>query len=244
MYPLISVTELASQLNDPDLVIVDCRHELADPAAGRSAYGAGHIPGAVHLHLDEDLSGPKTGKNGRHPLPDPQKLAQTLGAVGIHQGSHVVAYDGNGVPAAARLWWLLEWLGHARVQVLDGAYPGWQAAGMACSTEVPQPGNRHFEVNFQPDHLAVVDQVLANLATQEFLLADARSPERFGGIVETLDPVGGHIPQAANRFYQDNREATGRSKSPEVLRKSQVRTYGVFAGMIAPIPVLKAVVRL
>lgn len=218
MYPLISVAELVSQLNDPDLVIVDCRHELADPASGSSAYSTGHIPGAIHLHLDNDLSGPKTGSNGRHPLPNPQTLAQTLGAVGIHRGSHVVAYDSGGVSVAARLWWMLEWLGHDRVQVLDGAYPAWQAAGMPIATEVTQYPPANFEVDLQPDHLVRVDQVQANLATQEFLLVDARSAERFRGIGETLDPVGGHIPQAANRFYQNNLDAVGRFKAPEVLQ--------------------------
>jgi len=217
MNPLISVAELAA-ISDTNLVIVDCRHQLSDTAWGRNAYAAGHIPGAAFLHLDDDLSGPMTGKNGRHPLPDPQRLAQKLGSLGIHNGSHVVAYDDPaGVPGAARLWWLLGWLGHPKVQVLEGGFAAWVAAGQAVSTAAPQTRPATFVANVQAERVVSADQVLANLQTKEFLLVDARGAERFRGIGETLDPVGGHIPGAANRFFQLNLE-NGLFKNAETLR--------------------------
>lgn len=206
MKPLISVTELAGLIDEPDLVIVDCRHQLADTKWGRAAYGVGHLPDAVFLHLDDDLSGRMTGNNGRHPLPDPQALARKLEQIGIHNGTRVIAYDdpAQSVPGAARLWWLLGWLGHASVQVLDGGYSAWVAAGLPIKTDVPPSLPAKFHVNLQADRVVSAEQVLGNLKTQEFLLVDARSPERFRGIGETLDPVGGHIPQATNRFFQHN----------------------------------------
>ena len=206
MKPLISVTELAGLIDEPDLVIVDCRHQLADTKWGRAAYGVGHLPDAVFLHLDDDLSGRMTGNNGRHPLPDPQALARKLEQIGIHNGTRVSAFDdpAQSVPGAARLWWLLGWLGHASVQVLDGGYSAWVAAGLPIKTDVPPSLPAKFHVNLQADRVVSAEQVLGNLKNQEFLLVDARSPERFRGIGETLDPVGGHIPQATNRFFQHN----------------------------------------
>lgn len=217
MKPLISAAELVA-LSDADLVIVDCRHQLADTEWGRESYRAGHIPGAVFMHMDEDLSGPKTGKNGRHPLPDPHVLAQKLGNLGIHKGSRVVAYDDlASSPGAARLWWLLGWLGHDNVQVLDGGYAAWLAADAPASTSAPQTKPAVFMANVRSERVASTDQVQANLAEQQFLVVDARSAERFLGIGETLDPVGGHIPAAANRFYQLNLE-NGLFKPAETLR--------------------------
>jgi thiosulfate/3-mercaptopyruvate sulfurtransferase len=216
--PLISVSELQARLGSPDWVIVDCRHDLMDPEAGRRAYAAGHLPGAVFLHLDADLSAPKTGRNGRHPLPDPLLLAQRLSPAGIGDAKHVVAYDGSGGMYAARLWWTLRWLGHAGVQVLDGGINAWTAAGGALSDIVPAPAPQPFTPKPQAGWTVDADTVLDNLDRQDFVVIDARAPGRFAGEGETIDPVGGHIPGALNRFFQLNLQADGRFKPAEVLR--------------------------
>ena len=127
---LVSAEELARHLDDPDWIVCDCRHDLADYEAGRRAYAEGHIPGARFLHLDEDLSGPKTGVNGRHPLPHPATFALRLGALGIDNAKQIVAYDASGGPYAARLWWMLRWVGHANVAVLDGGWQAWTGAAI------------------------------------------------------------------------------------------------------------------
>ena len=171
---LISGEELAGRLSDPDLRIFDCRHQLSDAAYGEKAYAEGHLPGAYFLHLDRDLSGPMNGRNGRHPLPDPQRLARTLGSAGVSRATQVVAYDDAGGMIAGRLWWLLRWLGHDAVAVLDGDWRGWNAENAG------------------------------NLDRRELCLIDARAADRFRGENETLDPVGGHIPGARNRFFRDN----------------------------------------
>lgn len=217
--PLISAEALQSQLGEQRLVIVDCRHDLMDPDAGRRAYAAGHLPGAVFLHLDDDLSGPKTGRNGRHPLPDLIMLARRLSNAGIGDDSHVVAYDGHGGMYAARLWWSLRWLGHVQVQVLDGGVGAWVAAGGALSDAVPKveprPLTPHPQANWTVDAQAVLD----NIDHPRFVLVDARAPGRYAGEGETIDPVGGHIPGARNRFFQQNLQADGRFKPAAQLRE-------------------------
>jgi len=215
---LISAAQLLRRIDEPDLVIVDCRHDLSQVEAGRVAYLAGHLPGAVFLHLDDDLSGPKTGTNGRHPLPDAARLAQRLGEEGIGPGSHVVAYDGSGGIYAARLWWLLRWLGLGTVQVLDGGVAAWQAAGGSMTTTLPAISPTRLEARLQPGLTVDVDTVLANLDRQEFVVIDARAPGRFAGEGETIDPVAGHIPGARNRFFQHNLAADGTFKPAETLR--------------------------
>lgn len=178
-----------------------------------------HIPGALHLHLDHDLSGVKTGGNGRHPLPDPHQLARRLGELGVGPASRVVAYDASGGMYAARLWWLLRWIGHASVQVLDGGWQAWLAIGGATSDQIPAMHPHHLTPHVQPGWAVNTDDVLANLETNQFLVVDARAPGRFAGQGETLDPVGGHIPGARNRFFQENLGADGRFKSAEQLRQ-------------------------
>ncbi len=219
MSPLITVAELATRMTDPDLVIVDCRHDLANPQAGREAYALDHIPGAVFLSLDEDLSGPKTGSNGRHPLPDPGWLSARLGAAGIGNDSHVVAYDGSGGMYAARLWWMLGWLGHDNVQVLDGGYPAWQGARQRVSANVRPVESKSFTPHLRPERRVTAAQVEADLRESSFQVVDARSPERFRGEGETLDPVGGHIPGAINRFFQHNLAPGGRFKEAHQLQQ-------------------------
>ncbi|UXY14421.1 sulfurtransferase [Chitiniphilus purpureus] len=217
MFPLIDAQSLERRL--ADLVIVDCRHDLAQPQAGLDAYRAGHIPGAVFAHLDQTLSGACNGANGRHPLPEPEALAAWLGTNGIGNDTDVVAYDASGGVFAARLWWLLRWLGHRRVQVLDGGLAAWQGCGFPLSTAVVHKPALRFVPQSQPQLRVNVADVLANLTEPRFVLIDARSPERFAGLGETLDPVAGHIPGALNAFYQNNLAADGRFKTPAALRE-------------------------
>ncbi|HET7776008.1 MAG TPA: sulfurtransferase [Azospira sp.] len=215
---LVDGATLARHVGDPAWVLVDCRHDLANPAAGEAAYGRGHIPGALFLHLDRDLSGPKSGRNGRHPLPDMAALAATLGRIGIGAGTQVVAYDDCGGMMAGRLWWLLRWLGHDSVALLDGGLPAWSAAGGALSDAVPTPLPAVFTPHPRPWVLSA-DEVLAGLGQPERLILDARAPDRFRGENETLDPAGGHIPGARNRFFRDNLGADGRFKPAGQLRQ-------------------------
>ena len=218
---LIQANALQNLLLDPTqkIVLVDCRHDLANPQAGAQAYAQGHIPSARFANLDTDLSAPKNGKNGRHPLPIREQFAQTLAAWGMDNETQVIAYDAQGGMFAARLWWMLRWCGHAAVAVLDGGLPAWQAAGHELTTDLPTLQPATFTLRPSLVELVVVEQVEANLtAAQPRLIVDARSPDRFRGENETLDPVGGHIPGAVNRFFKDNLQADGTFKSPEVLR--------------------------
>ncbi|MBV1776632.1 sulfurtransferase [Burkholderiaceae bacterium DAT-1] len=218
--PLITAEALQACLHSGDrLCIVDCRHDLAQPDAGAEAYRQAHIPGAIHLHLDSDLSGTKTGMNGRHPLPSADALAERLGKAGIGSASRVIAYDASGGMYAARLWWLLRWLGHDAVQVLDGGWQAWLAAGGASTDHIPTTSPEHLMPRIRESWTVSAADVLANLDSRDALVVDARAPSRFAGMGETLDPVGGHIPHARNRFFQDNLGTDGRFKSPEVLRE-------------------------
>lgn len=216
---LISVEELSGHLADSDWCVIDCRHDLANPAFGRSAYNDGHIPGALFLHLDDDLSGPRNGTNGRHPLPAPHILAKRLGACGIDRHTQVIAYDDAGGMYAARLWALLRWLGHSRVAVLDGGYRAWCDAARPVTTEHRQPVPAVFDTHVQPLMVAS-GEVMSGLGKPSALIVDARSPDRFRGENETLDPVGGHIPGALNRFFRDNLAPDGRFKSTTELRSA------------------------
>lgn len=202
---LVSVEDLAAH---PEWRLFDCRHDLKNTEYGRQAYARGHIPGALFLHLDDDLSGAKTGGNGRHPLPAVDSFAQRMAACGVDAATQVVAYDNEGGIFAARLWWLLRWLGHERVAVLDGGLAGWRRSGRALDDVVPAVAPRAFTA--APRAMTIdSDQVLADLQSRRMLVVDARSPERFRGENETLDPVGGHIPGAVNRFYFDNLDDDG-----------------------------------
>lgn len=218
---------LASLVAEPsaDLVIVDCRHDLTDPEFGPRVYAAGHLPGARFMHLDRDLSGAMTGVNGRHPLPEADKLAKRLGELGVGNDTQVVAYDDAGGMFAARLWWLMQWLGHSKVAVLDGGMQAFVRAGGSLVDTLPEILPRSFELR---PGVSSVDAgfVLSNLASREALVVDARSPDRFRGENETLDPVGGHIPGARNRFFRNNLERDGSFKLPAVLREEFLEVLG------------------
>lgn len=214
---LISTNALAAHLADPNLVIVDCRYNLTDTDAGANAYRTAHVPGAFFLHLDRDLSGPKSGKNGRHPLPDIAVFAATLGRIGIDGNRQVVAYDQNGGMWASRLWWMLQWLGHVRVAVLDGGLNKWIAEGRALSSELPVARTTTF-VPQQPQPTASAQEIQQHLGDATLTVLDARAPERYRGDIEPIDPVAGHIPGAINRPYAANLTPQGAFKSPEALR--------------------------
>lgn len=216
--PLISALDLSAHIGQHNLRIVDLRHDLMKPGAGRAAWQAGHLPGAVHLDLDVDLSGPKTGRNGRHPLPDPLEFAQVLGAAGIGDTDHVVIYDDAGGAFAARLWWMLRWLGHDAVSVLDGGWQAWVAAGLPVSSEATRPVANVFTPRVPRPWTVDADAVAKGLADGGLLVIDARAPERFRGEVEPIDPVGGHIPGAQNRFMRGNLDDAGGFKPAATLR--------------------------
>jgi thiosulfate/3-mercaptopyruvate sulfurtransferase len=226
---LIGALELAQRLRDPDWVVFDCRFDLADSTFGCQAYAASHVPGAFFLDLDEDLSGSKTGTNGRHPLPDPAQLAARLEACGVGNHTQVVAYDDAGGMFAARLWWLLRWLGHHRVAVLDGGLHAWLAAGQALDEALPEPRAATYALALRPDRVDA-QYVRQHLDQPDMVLIDARSPDRFRGENEMLDPVGGHIPGAINRFFRDNLDARGCFKQASVLREE----FGALIGSHAP----------
>jgi len=214
---LVDVATLAAHLDDPDWLVVDVRHQLADTAYGERVYAEGHVAGAVFLHCDRDLSGPMNGSNGRHPLPVPEGLAIRLGAIGIGPATQVVVYDDAQGMISGRLWWLLRWLGHARVAVLDGGLQAWLAANQPLSQEMPLLRPTNF-VAMANDAMVDADYVQAFLQTSRMYLVDARSPDRFRGENETIDPVGGHIPGAVNRFFRDNLQADGCFKPAAELR--------------------------
>ncbi|MDN0083049.1 sulfurtransferase [Crenobacter sp. SG2305] len=222
---LISAEQLAA-LPPAQTVILDCRFKLTDPGWGQQVYDAGHLPGAHYLNLDYHLSGTKTGQNGRHPLPDGQRLAVVLGAFGITPSTQVVAYDDAGGLYASRAWWLLKWLGHDAIAVLDGGVAAWQANGGQLTADAPASHPTRFAPRSAICDSVDVDAVLANLSQNDFLIVDARSQERFRGEGETMDPVGGHIPGAANRFFQDNLSGDGRFKPAEQLRQEWLALLG------------------
>ncbi len=205
---LVDCATLAAHLDDTEWLVFDCRHQLSDAAAGEAAYAKGHLPNAVFLHLDRDLSSPGNGRNGRHPLPDSHLLARKLGAAGVSGSTQVVVYDDAGGMIAGRLWWLLRWLGHTRVAVLDGGISQWLKEARPLSTEIPKPVPAVFEIAMR-DCMVSTEVVQNNLVSGDLCVIDARSPDRFRGENETLDPVGGHIPGARNRFFRDNLDADG-----------------------------------
>ena len=220
---LISTNELAAHLDHPAWVILDCQHDLMNPAFGRDSYSREHIPGARFISLDDDLAehppaaGPKP--RGRHPLPSPDALAQVFSRLGIDGAKQVVVYDSAGGSYAARAWWCLRWLGHREVAVLDGALAQWKIEGRALTAAVTPWQAAQFVA--RPDDTMKVDAgfILAGLGKRGApRVIDARAAERYSGSTETIDPVAGHIPGALNRFWKSNLAAGGGFKSAAELR--------------------------
>lgn len=209
---LIGVDALKDMVaSGADVFLLDCEFELGAPAKGPAIYAKGHIPGARYAHLDDDLASPSDGSNGRHPLPAPVALAAWLRMQGLRAGQQIVAYDSNGGAWAARAWWLMRWLGHAPVAVLDGGKPAWIAAGLPLETGMPLPvPSGDFEPGepLVPAPVSAAD-VLANIDTRAAQVLDARDPSRFAGEPNPVDPVAGHIPGAKNRFFRDNLNPDG-----------------------------------
>jgi len=213
---LVSTEELARH---SEWRLFDCRHDLAKPYLGEQQYAHAHIPGALFAHLDRDLSARPTGRDGRHPLPDPAAFAAWLGRQGVRPGDQVVAYDANNGAMASRLWWMLRWIGHEAVAVLDGGLAKWLEEERAVTAEVPAFAPTQYPARPQPGMRADVEYVEQRLGSTGMLLVDARAPVRFRGEAEPIDPVAGRIPGALNRFNADNLTPDGTFKSPEALKK-------------------------
>jgi thiosulfate/3-mercaptopyruvate sulfurtransferase len=223
---LISTAALALHLDDPAYVIVDCRAKLDDLEWGTREHLSAHVPGAVHADLTHDLSGPKTGTNGRHPLPESAALAQTFSRLGITSGVQVVAYDQENGMFASRLWWMLRWLGHDAVAVLDGGFKKWTAEGRPVQSGEVKPTVRAFQGAPRQEMTTDVKDVAAHLNAGGPRLVDARAPERFRGDTEPIDKVGGHIPGARNHFFQWNLNEDGLFRTPEDLRSKISASVG------------------
>jgi thiosulfate/3-mercaptopyruvate sulfurtransferase len=224
---LISAADLACGLEDPTrrappCVVVDCRFNLVRPGAGRAAYRQGHIPGAFYADLDQDLSGPRGSDTGRHPLPEPGRLRAFLGSLNITPDARVVAYDEGGGALAARLWWLLRWMGHRNVVLLDGGLAAWQDAGLPLSQAEPDQQRGHFAGAAGQMPVMATEEVSMALGTGSIRLLDVRAEDRFLGRVEPIDPVAGHVPGALNMPFSGNLDASQRFQSPENL----ARRYG------------------
>lgn len=199
-------------------VVVDCRFDLTRPEAGEQAWRAGHVPGARYAHLDRDLAGPRFPGSGRHPLPEIGQLSGLFSSWGISSGTLVVAYDDSGGMIAARLWWLLRWLGHARVALLDGGWQAWLAAGLPVSTTLP-PASAKGCFQATAGLMPVTDaaRIECRLGDPQLLLLDVRTPARYRGEVEPIDPVAGHIPGAINRPCSENLDERGCFRSSAEL---------------------------
>jgi len=223
---LIDTTTLAAHLADPAFAIVDCRFSLSEDAWGSREYSTRHIPGAVFAHLGRDLSGEMTGRNGRHPLPDPQNLSATLGSLGIGDDTQVVVYDQDAGMFASRLWWLLRWMGHDAVAVLDGGFARWIAEERPTSGGVEHRAARAFHGSPRADMTADAATVASRIGKSGSRLLDARAPERYRGEVEPIDKVAGHIPGAINHPYASNLAADNTFISPEELRAKLTRSLG------------------
>lgn len=223
---LISTDVLAAHLDDPSFAIVDCRYKLDDETWGEHEYVARHIPRATYAHLGHDLAGPKSGTNGRHPLPDVRALAQIFGRLGIGNETQVVAYDQDSGMYASRLWWMLRWLGHDAVAVLDGGFAKWTAEHRPTASGEERVRPREFTPAVRRDAAVDAGRVAALASDRAWHLVDARAPERFRGETEPIDKTPGHIPGAANHFYQWNLNERGTFRAPDELRAKLRESIG------------------
>jgi thiosulfate/3-mercaptopyruvate sulfurtransferase len=223
----------AAQLNNDlesgkDFLLFDCRFDLTNPKAGYESYLDGHIPSAIYVDVDHDLASEKNGQNGRHPLPSIEQWLKTCASLGITKDSNIVIYDNQSCMYAVRMWWMLRATGHNHVQLLNGGYASWLAAGFSKEkTDNLRPDNLKPNTPVTSNTIGaaaykdalLASDILENLSSKKFVVLDARSADRFRGENETLDPVGGHIPGAINRFFKNNLDANGEFKSPDVLAK-------------------------
>lgn len=223
---LVSATALHEQLHHGQLVIVDCRFELGNPDAGQHAYNAAHLPGALYAHLNRDLSGPVTEHSGRHPLPDIKQLSNIFGSWGIDASKQVVAYDADNGAMAARLWWLLRWLGHERVAVLDGGIKHWLNHGFELSTSSFTATATEFAPAVNYHWLVDADAVAVHAQQADWRVLDARAVERYAGETEPLDSVAGHVPGAVNHPFTRNLAPDGRWLAAQELHSQFAATLG------------------
>lgn len=224
---IISVSQLKSRLYDPNVVVIDCRFSLADTSAGRQAFEAQRIPGALYADLDQDLSGPPATDHGRHPMPTPEKMIKLFSRLGIDETKQVVGYDDRNGILASRLWWMLRYMGHESVAILDGGWNAWVAESGpidAQPTNNAAPATTRFSGKPNHDRLVVVDQVLA-----QPILIDSRAPERYRGEVEPIDPIAGHIPGAKNRFFALNLNNEKKLRSIDDIKAEMLEAFGEVA---------------
>lgn len=215
---LVGAGWLSEHLKDETVVVVDCRFALNDGEAGYKAYKQSHIPGAVYFDLEKDLSGPKKEHGGRHPLPNLHEFVEKLGKSGIDSSKNVVVYDDQNGSFAARLWWMLRYLGHDRVSVLDVSFTKWKDEGYPVSSELPEPETASFEPHIRPEMAVGIEQVKEEQQNENVLLIDSRAPERYRGETEPMDPKAGHIPGADNYFWKGNVSESGQWKTTDELK--------------------------
>ena len=218
---LIAVEELHRMVDSRTVRVLDCRFDLADPSAGRNAYRTGHIPAAVYADLNRDLSGPPTTDSGRHPLPSPARMIETFGRLGVATAAQVAVYDDAGGMIAARAWWMLRYLGHDAVAVLDGGWKAWRTAGLPVEAGEREAPVAEFRGIARRRQLATIDEIGKTIA-----LVDARDPQRYRGEVEPIDPRPGHIPGAKNHFFQNNLDQEGFFLPPEALKQAFAASLG------------------
>lgn len=222
---IVSVDWVMQNLNHPELRIADCRYELGNPLAGRTAYEEEHLPGAHFFDMSKDLSSPLERHGGRHPLPPIEDFAQKLAQAGINPRSTVVVYDDQAGGMAARLWWLLKYVGHERVYVMDEGFSTWKAKGYPVTSEVPNltpvSASNSYQVKLQPQMLASMEEVKNSIGKKGTVLIDAREAKRYLGVEEPIDPVAGHIPGAINHFWKDGltEEGTWKSAKEQILNQ-------------------------
>ncbi len=222
MYKTIIDSEiLANYLGDPEWIIVDCRYDLLDSAAGRKAWEESHIPGAVYASVSGELSGDPVTDHGRHPLPAPQTMMGTFSSLGIDSGKQVVVYDDTGGAFCARLWWMLKYMGHEAVAVLDGGWSAWRKDDRKVESGEIINQRSSFFGRPNRDRLVIVDQL-----PEVPLLIDSRDPDRYQGKLEPIDRVAGHIPGAINHFWQNNLDEQGRFLPPDRLAENFTRLLG------------------
>ncbi|PNW34592.1 UNVERIFIED_CONTAM: 3-mercaptopyruvate sulfurtransferase [Euhalothece sp. KZN 001] len=220
MKSVFSVNELFNRLDDPNLVVIDCRFQLADPSWGKKQYETRHIPGAFYLDLNQDLSSPVQKHGGRHPLPDSDSLGQKLAKMGINRGeTQVIAYDDSRCAFAARLWWLLRYYGHDRVAVLDGGWNAWEKAGYPVSAQIPPSKTGHFSPQLRTDWVVDRTEVKARQEDPNTVIIDSRDPDRYRGEREPIDPVAGHIAGAINLPWKSVTDEQGNIYPPSQQQK-------------------------